>query len=80
MSMGYMPKKQKFARRQRRMRKKYKNFSCITCDKNLRCRKRIIPTPPLGLIVTNFEFCPEWVAAKKVKKTVKLQPAKRKKH
>ena len=31
MSWGYVPKKLKKARRQKRLRKKYKNFSCVTC-------------------------------------------------
>ena len=31
MSIGYIPKKLKHERRQRRLKKKYKNFSCETC-------------------------------------------------
>ena len=69
MSIGYMPKKLKNARRQRRMRKKYKNFSCTTCAYNHWCRKRIGRTPA-GVVITkgSLEFCPDWLASDEAKK------------
>ena len=40
MSWGYVPKKLKRQRRERLLRKKYKNFSCLTCAYGLgRCPK-----------------------------------------
>ena len=63
MSIGYMPKKLKYARRQRRMRKKYKNFSCTTCADNP-CWRRSRLTPFGAFIaVGNVEFCPYWSAS-----------------
>jgi hypothetical protein len=69
MSMGYMPKKVKYAKRQQRMKKKYKNFSCKTCEHHSWCKHKIIPTPPIGMVVVkgNIEFCPHWKAEKKQK-------------
>ena len=69
MSMGYMPKKVKYAKRQQRMRKKYKNFSCKTCSRDSWCKHRSIPTPPIGAIIVtgNIEFCPDWKAKKEEK-------------
>ena len=56
MSMGYIPKKKLYLRRQRKLRKKYKNFSCATCDKGI-CA---IPTPPFGAIMIRRVNCPNW--------------------
>lgn len=55
MSMGYIPKKKLQTKRQRKIRKKYKNFSCQSCEK--RC---IIPTSPQSMIVPKMENCPKW--------------------
>ena len=69
MSIGYMPKKLKNARRQRRMRKKYKNFSCTTCADNP-CWRRRSRLTPFGAIITkgNVEFCPYWLASDNARK------------
>lgn len=83
MSIGYMPKKLKNARRQKRMRKKYQNFSCKTCSKASYCKIRLVPTPPIGVAIFNREFCPEWVASWRAKHparvvTLSNQPKKKK--
>jgi len=66
MSIGYIPKKRAKARKVRRLRKKYKNFSCLTCAKNHLgegfCKKKYIPTPPIGILICNYENCDEWKA------------------
>lgn len=66
MSMGYMPKKVQYAKRQQRLRKKHKNFSCKTCKHSGWCKHYLIPDPPFGIIVLkgNIEFCPHWKAEK----------------
>lgn len=65
MSMGYMPKKVKYAKRQQRLRKKYKNFSCQTCKYSSFCKHKISSTL-IGVIVVkeNIQFCPHWKAEK----------------
>lgn len=67
MSWGYVPKKLKYARRQRRMRKKYRNFSCYTCRNWKFCKKRYIPTPPIGIARFTLENCPDWKVNKEPK-------------
>lgn len=56
MSIGYIPKKKLYARRQRKLRKKYNNFSCSSCAKGC-CG---IPTHPFGVIIIHRENCPNW--------------------
>lgn len=56
MSKGYTTKKKKQIKRQRRARKKYKNFSCKTCARVF-CG---VTTPPFGVIITRRENCPNW--------------------
>ena len=72
MSWGYVPKKLKQARRQRRMRKKYRNFSCYTCRNWKHCKKRYIPTPPIGVAMFTIENCSDWKAERKPK--INIQP------
>lgn len=75
MSWGYVPKKLKYARRQRRARKKWKNFSCETCKYGEGwCWNR-----QYGAIVT---FCPKWKVSYKAKYPQKnnLAPTKEKKN
>lgn len=69
MSMGYIPRKRLQIRRMRKLRKKFKNFSCETCAKRhfIICEKRFVPTPPVGLIVARYENCDEWKADKEPK-------------
>lgn len=55
MSMGYIHRKKLNARKQRKLRKKYNNFSCSSCAKN--CG---IPTPPIGGIIIYRENCTNW--------------------
>lgn len=55
MSMGYIPKKKLYARRQKKLRKKYLNFSCDSCATS--CG---IPTPPFGIIIIHRKNCPNW--------------------
>ena len=78
MSMGYMPKKVKQAKRQQRSRKKHQNFSCKTCRKDSWCMRVLgMPLHPEEVInlMGNIEFCPNWKAPKKEpckeKKTLK---------
>ena len=66
MSIGYIPKKRAKVRKQRRLRKKYKNFSCETCAKRHwdykdgPCRKRY---PTIGGIWSgDYENCEYWKA------------------
>lgn len=56
MSMGYIPKKKLKARKQRKLRKKYNNFSCASCEKRV-CG---IPTGIGIAIVGPKENCPNW--------------------
>ena len=68
MSWGYVPKKLKQARRQRRIRKKYKNFSCETCHYGtMECWHR-----KYDVSVT---FCKKWKAGYKAKYAQKTSPA-----
>ena len=76
MSMGYIPKKRLYLKRQRKLRKKYKNFSCETCAKTHDweyyghlCSHRYELTRPFGMIVSNVQNCKYWKASKQ-----KLQP------
>lgn len=68
MSIGYIPKKRAKARKQRRLRKKYKNFSCETCAKRHwdykdgPCRKRYQASRIGGIWVGNYENCDQWKA------------------
>lgn len=66
MSIGYIPKKRAKAKRLRKLRKKYENFSCTTCAKASfgMCKKAYVPTPPIGLFVCTYENCDEWKARK----------------
>jgi len=66
MSIGYIPKRRAKARKQRRLRKKYKNFSCSTCEKshNLTCNKRYQASRIGGVLVSYHEICPDWKAYK----------------
>lgn len=66
MSMGYIPKKRLYLKRQRKLRKKYKNFSCETCEKSGfgGCNHRYIPTQPFGMIVCYVQNCKYWKARK----------------
>lgn len=72
MSWGYVPKKLKYARRQRRAREKWRNYSCYTCRDWNRCKKRYIPTPPIGVASFTIENCPDWKAKKNPK--INVQP------
>ena len=58
MGRGHIPKKRLYLMKQRKLRKKYKNFSCQTCAKGF-CG---IPTPPFGTIIAYRENCPNWKA------------------
>lgn len=62
MSIGYMPKKRKKIKRMRRLRKKYGNFSCNTCEKshNLTCKKRYQATRFGSIMVSYYANCPDW--------------------
>lgn len=68
MSIGYIPKKRAKAKRLRRLRKKYKNFSCETCAKRHwdykdgPCRKRYQASRIGGIWVSFYENCDEWKA------------------
>ena len=64
MSKGYIPKKRLKEKRLRRLRKKYKNFSCDTCAKKQMgsCEKRYQPTKGGTLMVCYYENCDEWKA------------------
>jgi len=75
MSIGYIPKRRAKIKRMRRARKKYKNFSCITCEKrhNVTCSKRY----HLKSITTNFEYCPDWKAHKDTTLTEATVPDKK---
>jgi hypothetical protein len=79
MSIGYIPKKRAKARKQRRLRKKYKNFSCSTCQKshNLSCPKRYQSYRYGGILVTTYENCPDW-KAHKPQKPEPVTPEKKK--
>lgn len=75
MSWGYVPKKLRQARRYRRSRKKYKNFSCLTCAYGegvcLERRKRI----GYGLTEkTIVEYCKDWTVSEKAKNAEKNMP------
>ena len=61
MSIGYIPRKRAIAKKKKKLRKKYKNFSCDTCVKchNLTCPKRYKGTRH-GILVTYYENCPDW--------------------
>jgi len=73
MSMGYIPKKRKKVRHQRRMRKKYKNFSCETCRyAEGFCRKR-------SRISEKFVKCEYWKASEKAKHPEKFKKESNKK-
>ena len=62
MSWGYIPKKLKRQRRQRLLRKKYKNFSCDTCRFAEVCLKGLCSrTSGKGRV----EFCFGWKKANK---------------
>ena len=57
MSMGYISKKKLYTRRQRKLRKKYKNFSCDTCEKRI-CG---VSFGPFGVaVLRRQENCPNW--------------------
>lgn len=68
MSIGYIPKKRAKARKQRRLRKKYKNFSCETCAKRHLdykdgpCKKRYQASRIGGILVSFYENCDQWKA------------------
>ena len=68
MSIGYIPKKRAKAKKQRRLRKKYKNFSCETCAKREfgykdgPCKKRYQSSRIGGIWVGNYENCEYWKA------------------
>ena len=70
MSIGYIPKKRAKVRRLRRLRKKYKNFSCDTCAKRHfdyplgPCKKRYQASCVGGLWVGYYENCDQWKADK----------------
>ena len=76
MSWGYVPKKLNYARRQRRARKKWKNFSCETC---------LYRDDWCGVRLRNGnkknQFCEGWKADYKAKYPPKtnLAPTKEKK-
>lgn len=73
MSMGYIPKKRLYLKRQRKLRKKYKNFSCETCGKRSfgECNHRYLPTQPFGIIVCNVSNCKYWKASEEAKMNAK---------
>lgn len=79
MSKGYIPKRRAQIRKNRKLRKKYKNFSCETCAKRhfADCKKRFIPTPPIGLIVSSYENCNEWKADKEPRLKIETTLKKR---
>ena len=62
MSIGYIPRKRAIAKKKRKLRKKYKNFSCDTCVKchNLTCKKRYKAIRFGRILVTYYENCPDW--------------------
>ena len=68
MSIGYIPKKRAQARKQRKLRKKYKNFSCESCAKRHldyplgACKKRYQASRIGGIWVSFYENCDEWKA------------------
>jgi len=68
MSIGYIPKKRAKVRKQRRLRKKYKNFSCESCAKRHLdykdgpCRKRYPTRRMGGILVCFYENCDQWKA------------------
>lgn len=66
MSMGYIPKKRLYIKRQRKLRKKYKNFSCITCAKAIGCKYKTVC--PFGVIMGNIKKCQYW-KAREIEKT-----------
>ena len=86
MSMGYIPKKKLYVRRQRKLRKKYKNFSCKTCAKThdwsecgTLCSHRYELTQPFGMVVSNVQNCKYWKASSVAKmnstaKVIKNKP------
>ena len=79
MSIGYVPKKRKLAKHQRRMRKKYKKFSCLTCAYGSTCIKRERRYTCVGVKLSNVEFCPNWIAsieAKKGRKVITIRDVK----
>ena len=80
MSKGYVSKKRAKAKKQRRLRKKYHNFSCDTCVKahNFACLKRYQPIRYGSCVVTRYEFCPEWKADKPAQNFLKLHKKVRK--
>ena len=70
MSMGYIPKKRLYVKRQRKLREKYKNFSCITCERAyalIMCCHRSKFEPPFDNIYRNVRKCKYWKAMKKEK-------------
>ena len=77
MSMGYIPKKRLYIKRQRKLRKKYKNFSCETCAKTHNweeyghlCSHRYELTRSFGMTIYNVQNCKYWKASKQ-----KTQPS-----
>ena len=83
MSIGYIPKKRKQIKRMRRARKKYKNFSCATCEKskNITCRKRYQSSRIGGILISYYENCPDWKADKTyipIEKVASVVPEKKK--
>lgn len=73
MSIGYIPKKRKNARHHRRMRKKYKNFSCLTCAFDSTCFKRERRFSfSRGVEFLNVEYCPDWKASEEAKRGYKV--------
>ena len=90
MSIGYIPKKRAQAKRLRRLRKKYKNFSCETCAKRHLdyvggpCRRRYRASRIGGIWVSNYENCDQWKADSNYKipkaEVLRDKVFKRKKH
>lgn len=75
MSIGYMPKKRKQIKKMRRLRKKYKNFSCATCEnaKTLSCLRRNLLLPNGNALIGYCENCPEWEPDKSLVTTKKVK-------
>jgi hypothetical protein len=72
MSIGYIPKKLKYARRQKRLRKKYKNFSCLTCrSADLWCSERHKRTARRASNDKNVENCKYWKPSLEMKQEPK---------
>ena len=75
MSIGYVSKKRAKIKRMRKLKKKYKNFSCGTCAKRHfdykfgPCKKRYQATNAGTLLVGYFEHCEKWKSDQKYVKT-----------